>query len=97
MRSLRALFNALAQGGTADLTKLMALSVGPTLARFNAKLLLQIHDELLFEVPQEKVQRFVDAVVPELVGVVPEFAVPIILEVKTGTRFGEMEPLTTSK
>jgi DNA polymerase I-like protein with 3'-5' exonuclease and polymerase domains len=92
----RALFNALAQGGTADLTKLMILSVGPTLARFNAKLLLQIHDELLFEVPQEQVQSFVDAVVPELTQVVPEFAVPVILEAKIGARFGEMEPLITA-
>ena len=57
-------------------------SVGPTLARFNAKLLLQIHDELLFEVPQEQVQSFVDAAVPELTQVVPEFAVPVILEAK---------------
>ena len=93
----RALFNALAQGGTADLTKLMVLSVGPTLARFSAKTLLQIHDELLFEVPLERVQSFVDTVVPELTGAVSEFAAPIILEAKIGARFGEMEPLITSK
>ena len=87
----RALFNALAQGGTSDITRVMILYISPTLSRFGAHLLLQIHDELLFEVPQERVQQFVDTIVPELTSMVPEFAVPIILEAKIGTRFGEME------
>ena len=93
----RALFNAVAQGGTSDITKIMILYINPTLSRFGAQLLLQIHDELLFEVPQERVQPFVDTIVPELTGAVPEFAVPIVLEAKIGTRFGETDPLNTSK
>ena len=78
----RAFFNAVAQGGTANLTKLMMLTIGPTLARFGAQVLLQVHDELIFEVPQGQVQLFTDAIVPELAGVVPGFAVPIVLEAK---------------
>ena len=88
----RALFNAIAQGGTADLTKLMMLGIGPTLSRFESSLLLQIHDELVFSVPRDRVAEFIRRVVPELSRPpVPGFAVPIVLEPKHGARFGAME------
>ena len=89
----RALFNAVCQGGTADLTKLMMLGISPTLERFGARLLLQIHDELVFEVPESLTNEFISTVVPELEGVVPKFAVPIILEPKYGTQFGDMRDM----
>ena len=87
----RALFNAICQGGTADLTKLMMLGSGPLCDRFGARLLLQIHDELVFEVPQGRVTEFIDAAIPVLQGLVPGFAVPVILEPKFGARFGSLE------
>jgi hypothetical protein len=87
----RALFNALAQGGTADLTKLMMVGSGPLCAQFGARLLLQIHDELVFQVPEERVAEFVRQAMAVLPGLVPQdFAVPVVLESKVGARFGEM-------
>ncbi len=70
----------------------MMLGIGPTLERFGTRLLLQIHDELVFEVPRESVVAFLGAVVPELSRPpVPGFAVPIVLEPKHGARFGDMQ------
>jgi DNA polymerase I-like protein with 3'-5' exonuclease and polymerase domains len=86
----RALFNAVCQGGTADLTKIMMLGSGPLCTRFGARLLLQIHDELVFQVPSDRVAEFVGQAMVVLPGLVPDFAVPIILEPKVGTRFGEL-------
>ena len=54
----RSLFNSICQGGTADIAKIMMLGVGPLLAKFGARLVLQIHDELVFEVPRKHVERF---------------------------------------
>jgi DNA polymerase I-like protein with 3'-5' exonuclease and polymerase domains len=87
----RALFNALAQSGTASITKIMMLGSAPLCAKFDARLLLQIHDELVFEVPQGRVTEFLDEAVPFLQGLVPGFAVPTILEPKFGARFGALE------
>jgi DNA polymerase I-like protein with 3'-5' exonuclease and polymerase domains len=90
--TVRALFNAICQGGTADLTKLMMLAAGPLLARHGAALLLQIHDELVFEVPRDNVVAFIREAVPalEAAAAAPGFAVPVVLEPKHGGRFGAL-------
>ena len=87
----RALFNAICQGGTADLTKIQLFSIGSLLTKFGARSLLQIHDELVFEVPVDRVTEFIGAAMPQLAGIVPDFAVPIVLEPKYGLRFGALE------
>ena len=88
----RSLFNAICQGGTADITKIMMLGIGPLLTRFGARLVLQIHDELVFEVPRDRVVAFIREALAELSRPpVPGFAVPIVLEPKHGTRFGALE------
>ena len=70
----------------------MMLRVRPLLARFNARLVLQIHDELVFEVPRERVVEFIRKALPDLSRPpVPGFAVPIVLEPKHGARFGALE------
>ena len=87
----RALFNALAQSGTASISKLTMLGAVALCERYHARLLLQIHDELVFEVPTDRRSEFVEAAVPLLQGLVPGFTVPIILEPKFGFRFGALE------
>ena len=87
----RALFNAICQGGTADLgSKIQLFSIGSILTEF-VRSLLQIHDELVFEVPVDRVTEFIGAAMPQLAGIVPDFAVPIVLEPKYGLRFGALE------
>ena len=46
------LFNHVAQGGTADIAKIMMLRSASVCSRFKARLILQIHDERVFEAPK---------------------------------------------
>lgn len=88
----RSLFNAVCQGGTADLVKLMMLRCREACKSFAATMPLQIHDELVFEVPTEMAEAFIPAMkevleMPPCVG----FTTPIQVGVKSGKAFGEME------
>ena len=87
----RAAFNFICQAGTADVAKLMMLRAGPLCERYGARLLIQIHDELVFEVPQEHAERFLTKMRRELERPpTPEFQVPIVVEAKRGLRFGDL-------
>ena len=87
----RAAFNFICQAGTADVAKGMMLRAGPLCARHGARLLIQIHDELVFEVPQGNAERFLAEMKRELERPpTPEFRVPIVVEAKRGVRFGDL-------
>ncbi|HKM54800.1 MAG TPA: DNA polymerase [Isosphaeraceae bacterium] len=87
----RAAFNFICQAGTADVAKLMMLRAGPLCEQYGARLLIQIHDELVFEVPQEHAERFLTKMRRELERPpTPEFRVPIVVEAKRGVRFGDL-------
>lgn len=87
----RSAFNFICQGGTADVCKLMMIRSQPLCHQFEARLLLQIHDELVFEVPKDRIDGFFGAVMPVLQQEpCPGFKVPIIVEAKRGERFGEL-------
>lgn len=92
----RQLANHIFQGSTADVARLMMIRSQPLCREFGARLLLQIHDELVFEVPgnERRVMQFVRAAVKILqLPPSPEFSVPIVVEPKIGKRFGELREL----
>lgn len=96
-KTWRQLFNHVAQGGTADIVKLMMLRSQSLCEEFVARLLLQIHDELVFEVPDECTTEFAIKAkallsTPPLAG----FKVPIVVEPRVGKRFGELIDLAPS-
>ena len=59
--------------------------------RSSAKLLLQIHDELVFEVAEEEVGTLAQLVTEEM-STVMELAVPLKVDVKFGDNWAECEP-----
>jgi DNA polymerase I len=55
----RAAINARLQGSAADIIRRAMVRVEPALskAKLNAQMLLQVHDELIFEVPEDEVEK----------------------------------------
>ena len=91
----RCALNTPIQGTAADLLK---LAIGRILAGLPARPwlrpLLQIHDELVFEVPESKVNEAVMFIRQCMEAQpFPEFDVPILAEAAVGPRFGELREL----
>ena len=89
----RTAINTVIQGSAADLIKLAMLAVHRSLAKrnFAARLLLQIHDELLLEAPADELDRLAELVRGEMAGVA-SLAVPLVVDVKTGRNWAQTEP-----
>lgn len=83
------------QGTEADLIKMAMIKVAGQLSSIskNSKMLLQVHDELVFEVPEKEVT----VVAPQLVNImqdVEKIGCPIVVDAKFGKNWEEMKPLT---
>ncbi|HSQ02923.1 MAG TPA: DNA polymerase, partial [Burkholderiales bacterium] len=82
----RAAINAPMQGTAADLIKLAMIKVDEWLLatrRMTARLIMQVHDELVLEVPDAELQAVTDAL-PSLMGGVAALAVPLVVDVGHG-------------
>ena len=81
----RAAINAPMQGTAADLIKLAMIAVQGWLEadRLKSKLIMQVHDELVLEVPEPEL-AVVKKRLPELMGGVAALAVPLVVDVGTG-------------
>jgi len=93
----RQVINAPIQGtATADIIKLAMKEVS-RFTEFDAFLLLQVHDELIFEVKEKEVKKFVPVIKKTMENVIPlEFLkgktpVPLLVSVKSGNNWGELE------
>ena len=77
----RAAINAPLQGSAADIIKRAMLRVPPALTRagLKARMILQVHDELLFEVPESEVEE-TRACVASAMESAAELAVPLVVE-----------------
>jgi DNA polymerase-1 len=81
----RAAINAPMQGTAADLIKMAMIAVDRWLAgeRMNSRLILQVHDELVLEVPEGELDR-VKRELPALMSGVAKLAVPLVVDVGAG-------------
>lgn len=86
----RAAINAPMQGTAADLIKLAMIAVQGWLesAGLRTKLIMQVHDELVLEVPQEEL-TLVQQKLPELMKDVAALKVPLIAEVGVGKNWDQ--------
>jgi DNA polymerase-1 len=57
--------------------------------KLKSKMPLQIHDELVFEVPQEEMEEMKSLVV-EIMTKAIELCVPLKIDIKVGQNWGEM-------
>ncbi|MBZ5638990.1 MAG: DNA polymerase I [Acidobacteriia bacterium] len=83
--ALRAAVNTTVQGTAADLMKMAMLRVDAALsgAGLRTRMLLQVHDELLLEAPEEELGR-VEPLVRKLMEEVHPLEVPLLVDGKTG-------------
>ena len=81
----RAAINAPMQGTAADLIKLAMIAVRSWLdrERLSTKLIMQVHDELVLEAPEDELAR-VKARIPELMSGVAKLKVPLVVDVGSG-------------
>ena len=88
----RMAINMPVQGTAAEIIKLAMLQMQERLdeTEMRTQMLLQIHDELLFEAPHEE-QEALTAIVDEIMPLVmPQLDVPLIVDVKSGASWGTM-------
>ena len=94
----RAAVNMPLQGTAADMMKLAMIKIADRFDEFNkgtkppkqAHLLLQIHDELIVECEKSDVEKISEIMKTEMESV-HKFNVPIVVEVRSGKSWGELE------
>jgi DNA polymerase I len=88
----RTALNSPLQGTAADLIKLAMIAIDRRLRNENltARMILQVHDELLFEAPEKEKDALGKLVQQEMEGVYT-LAVPLVVEVCTGVNWRDMD------
>lgn len=87
--------NTVIQGSAADMIKLAMIGLHQRLKEvpLRARMLLQIHDELIFEVHTEDIPQLAELVRREMTTVMP-LSVPLKVDIKTGEHWAACEPMT---
>jgi DNA polymerase-1 len=88
----RTAMNTPLQGTAADLIKLAMLEIDRRLPAegFQSKMILQVHDELLFEGPQGEIDRL-KPLVKSAMEQVHRLRVPLVVETKVGSNWRDMK------
>lgn len=84
----RAAINAPLQGSAADIIKMAMIAVDQMLPKDQAKMLLQVHDELLFEVDESIADELVSKLADVMQSVL-QISVPLLVEVGKGRNWDE--------
>jgi len=88
----RTALNSPLQGTAADLIKLAMINIDRRLAaeKFEAKMILQVHDELLFEAPPKEKGKLEKLVREEMEGV-HKLTVPLVVEISSGPNWRDLD------
>ena len=88
----RMAINMPVQGTSADIIKVAMINLHQEMERrgLRSKMILQVHDELLFEVPPEELEEM-GALAEEVMPQAMKISVPLKVEVKAGKNWGQME------
>jgi len=88
----RTALNSPLQGTAADLIKMAMITIDQRLAKekFEAKMILQVHDELLFEAPKKERAALESLVKEEMEGVY-KLSVPLAVEVGSGPNWRDLD------
>ena len=85
-QSLRAAANAPIQGSSADIIKIAMVKLQEVLQDYRGQLLLQVHDELVLEIPPEEwepLQPIIKSTMEEAIAL----SVPLMVDIGTGSNW----------
>jgi DNA polymerase-1 len=87
----RTAMNTPMQGAAADLIKLAMIELDKRLRHgFESQMILQVHDDLLFEAPEKEIPRLT-SLVKEVMETVYKLRVPLLVETKVGPNWRDMK------
>jgi DNA polymerase-1 len=93
----RAAINAPIQGSASEIMRLAMIRLNKKLnneKNQKTKMLLQIHDELIFETPKEEAKRISKVIIEEMSSVVESdqhsFSIPLTVDLNLGDNWGEL-------
>ena len=89
----RAAINTIVQGGSADIIKKAMLDVFARYRSTPVKMTMQVHDELIFELPQEILKEAATHI-KELMQNAVTLRVPLLVSAKAGKNWYELEKLS---
>jgi DNA polymerase-1 len=91
-REEREAINAPIQGTAADIMKLAMIGLPPSLknANLGCKMLLQVHDELVLEVPENELKETI-RVVRRVMENALVLSIPLLTEARSGVNWGSMQ------
>ncbi|WP_069789738.1 DNA polymerase I [Cyanobacterium sp. IPPAS B-1200] len=87
-QALRAAANAPIQGSSADIIKMAMVKINELLSSYESRLLLQVHDELVFEIPPCEVEELTIKIKDIMENVV-SLSIPLIVDIHTGKNWME--------
>jgi len=88
----RAAINTRVQGSAADIIKLAMLECYKGLKDTGARMIIQVHDELIFTIPKDKTKDIAKRVKGIMEGVV-DLKVPLIVDIEAGENWMDLEPV----
>jgi len=88
----RMAINMPVQGTSADIIKVAMINLYREMNKrqLKSKMMLQVHDELIFEVPEEELE-LMRQLVPQIMSTALELSLPLKVDIKVGKNWGEME------
>ncbi len=93
----RAAINAPIQGSASEIMRMAMIRVSKKLGEINdlnCKILLQIHDELIFEVNKDHIKKYSNIIQEEMISVkdsdLHSFSIPLLVDINSGENWGDL-------
>lgn len=88
----RAAINTIVQGGSADIIKKAMIDIYASLRGTPARMIMQVHDELIFEVPEKQLNEYAASIKNQMQNAV-KLRVPLLVSAKAGPNWYEFKKL----
>ncbi len=87
----RMAINTPIQGTAADMIKLAMIEIHRTLIadNYKTKMIMQVHDELVFDTPNEEIEKVSEMIIDKMKNAIPSLTVPILVELGKGQNWLE--------